>query len=338
MSVFIIAEAGVNHNGDVETAKRMIDAAVEAGADAIKFQTFKTEKLVCKSAPQAEYQKKNIAGAGDVEDETQFTLLKKLEINQETHRDLFAYCRQAGIVFISTPFDLESIDLLKSLGLEMIKVPSGEITNLPYLKKVGQTFEKVVLSTGMADLGEIEDALEVLIDSGVERENITVLHCNTEYPTPIQDVNLRAMLAIQSAFDVNVGYSDHTLGIEVSIAATALGAKVIEKHFTLDKNMEGPDHAASLEPDELMMLVRGIRNTSKALGSPLKRPSLSEAKNKPIVRKSIIASQPIRKGELFTEENLCVKRPGTGISPMNWENVINQVARRDYYEDELIDL
>ncbi|QDT41831.1 N,N'-diacetyllegionaminic acid synthase [Gimesia alba] len=336
MSVFIIAEAGVNHNGDVETAKRMIDAAVEAGADAIKFQTFKTEKLVCKSAPQAEYQKKNSSVNG--EEETQFTLLKKLEINQETHRELFDYCRQAGVVFISTPFDLESIDLLKSLGLELIKVPSGEITNYPYLKKVGETFEKVVLSTGMADLGEIEDALDILIKSGVDRQNITVLHCNTEYPTPIQDVNLRAMLTIKSAFDVNIGYSDHTLGIEVSIAAAALGAKVIEKHFTLDKNMEGPDHAASLEPDELMMLVRGIRNTEKSLGSPLKKPSVSEVKNKPVVRKSIIASQAIRKGEVFTEENLCVKRPGTGISPMNWDHVINQVARRDYFEDELIDL
>ena len=336
MSVFIIAEAGVNHNGDVETAKRMIDAAVEAGADAIKFQTFKTEKLVCKSAPQAEYQKKNSSENG--EEETQFTLLKKLEINQETHRELFDYCRQAGIVFISTPFDLESIDLLKSLGLELIKVPSGEITNYPYLKKVGETFEKVVLSTGMADLGEIEDALDILIESGVDRQNITVLHCNTEYPTPIQDVNLRAMLTIKSAFDVNIGYSDHTLGIEVSIAATALGAQVIEKHFTLDKNMEGPDHSASLEPDELMMLVRGIRNTEKSLGSPLKKPSVSEAKNKPVVRKSIIASQSIRKGDVFTEENLCVKRPGTGISPMNWDHVINQVARRDYFEDELIDL
>lgn len=336
MSVFIIAEAGVNHNGDVETAKKMIDAAVEAGADAIKFQTFKTEKLVCKSAPQAEYQKKNSSANG--EEDTQFTLLKKLEINQETHRELFDYCRQAGIVFISTPFDLESIDLLKSLGLEMIKVPSGEITNYPYLKKVGQTFEKVVLSTGMADLGEIEDALDILIENGVDRQNITVLHCNTEYPTPIQDVNLRAMLTIKSAFDVNVGYSDHTLGIEVSIAATALGAKVIEKHFTLDKNMEGPDHSASLEPDELLMLVRGIRNTEKSLGSPLKRPSLSESKNKPVVRKSIVASQLIQKGDVFTEENLCVKRPGTGISPMNWDNVINQVARRDYFEDEIIDL
>lgn len=336
MSVFIIAEAGVNHNGDVETAKKMIDAAVEAGADAIKFQTFKTEKLVCKSAPQAEYQKKNNSANG--EEDTQFTLLKKLEINQETHRELFDYCRQAGIVFISTPFDLESIDLLKSLGLEMIKVPSGEITNYPYLKKVGQTFSKIVLSTGMADLGEIEDALEILIDNGVDRQNITVLHCNTEYPTPIQDVNLRAMLTIKSAFDVNIGYSDHTLGIEVSIAATALGAKVIEKHFTLDKNMEGPDHSASLEPDELMMLVRGIRNTEKSLGSPLKKPSASESKNKTVVRKSIVASQFIQNGETFTEENLCVKRPGTGISPMNWDNMIGQVARRDYFEDEIIDL
>jgi N,N'-diacetyllegionaminate synthase len=251
---------------------------------------------------------------------------------------LFDYCRQTGIVFISTPFDLESIELLSELGLEMIKVPSGEITNYPYLKKVGRTFGKVILSTGMADLGEIEDALEILTASGVDRQNITVLHCNTEYPTPIQDVNLRAMLTIRDAFGVNVGYSDHTLGIEVSIAATALGATVIEKHFTLDKNMEGPDHSASLEPDELMMLVRGIRNTEKSLGSPIKRPSFSESKNKPIVRKSIIAAQFIRKGESFTEENLCVKRPGTGISPMHWDQVINQIAKRDYFEDEIIEL
>tara|TARA_R110002095_G_scaffold103660_2_gene90862 strand:+ start:1116 stop:2126 length:1011 start_codon:yes stop_codon:yes gene_type:complete len=336
MSVFIIAEAGVNHNGSVETAKKMIDAAVESGADAIKFQTFKTEKLVCKSAPQAEYQKKNSTANGG--DDSQFTLLKKLEINRDAHRELFDYCRQTGIVFISTPFDLESVELLSALGLEMIKVPSGEITNYPYLKKVGRTFGKVILSTGMADLGEIEDALGILIESGVDRKNITVLHCNTEYPTPIQDVNLRAMLTIRDAFGVNVGYSDHTLGIEVSIAATALGATVIEKHFTLDKNMEGPDHSASLEPDELMMLVRGIRNTEKSLGSSLKKPSASESKNKSIVRKSIVASQFIRKGETFTEENLCVKRPGTGISPMNWDDMINQVARRDYFEDEIIDL
>jgi N,N'-diacetyllegionaminate synthase len=335
MSVFVIAEAGVNHNGSVETAKKMIDAAVQAGADAIKFQTFKTEKLVCKSAPQAEYQMKNSA---EGESDTQFTLLKKLEINQETHRELFDYCEQSGIVFISTPFDLESIDLLKSLGLELIKVPSGEITNYPYLKKVAQTFHRVVLSTGMADLGEIEDALAILIDNGIARENITVLHCNTEYPTPIQDVNLRAMLTIRDAFGVKVGYSDHTLGIEVSIAATALGATVIEKHFTLDKNMEGPDHAASLEPDELLMLVRGIRNTEKSLGSPLKRPSASEAKNKAVVRKSIIAAREIRQGETFTADNLCVKRPGTGISPMQWDQVIDQVARRDYLEDEIIEL
>ncbi len=336
MSVFVIAEAGVNHNGDVETAKKMIDAAVEAGADAIKFQTFKTEKLVCKSAPQAEYQIKNNSEEGGTA--TQFDLLKKLEINREAHRELFDYCRQSGIVFISTPFDLESIDLLKSLGLEMIKVPSGEITNYPYLKKVGRTFSRVVLSTGMADLGEIEDALDILIENGVDRKNITVLHCNTEYPTPIQDVNLRAMVTIRDAFDVNIGYSDHTLGIEVSIAATALGAKVIEKHFTLDKNLEGPDHSASLEPDELMMLVRGIRNVEKSLGSPLKKPSFSESKNKPIVRKSIVAAKFIKQGEPFTEQNLCVKRPGTGISPMNWEQVTSQVARRDFLEDEIIDL
>ncbi|MFK7777237.1 MAG: N-acetylneuraminate synthase [Gimesia sp.] len=336
MSVFIIAEAGVNHNGDVETAKKMIEAAVEAGADAIKFQTFKTENLVCKTAPQAEYQMKN--SSNDSETATQFDLLKKLEINREAHRELFDYCRQSGIIFISTPFDLDSIELLKSLGLEMIKVPSGEITNYPYLKKVGKTFSRVILSTGMADLGEIEDALDILIENGVHRKNITVLHCNTEYPTPIQDVNLRAMLTIRDAFDVNIGYSDHTLGIEVSIAATAMGATVIEKHFTLDKNMAGPDHSASLEPDELMMLVRGIRNVEKSLGSSLKKPSFSETKNKPIVRKSIIAATFIKKGESFTEQNLCVKRPGTGISPMNWEQVINQVARRDFLEDEIIDL
>lgn len=331
-NVFIIAEAGVNHNGSLKLAKKLIDAAVEAGADAVKFQTFKAERLVSKQAPKAEYQKQTT----DVE-ESQFEMIKKLELDVGAHKELMGYCAQKGIQFLSTPFDLESIDLLDSLGLPLFKIPSGEITNLPYLRHTASKKKPIILSTGMADLGEIEDALVVLTKGGIEVADITVLHCNTEYPTPMEDVNLRAMQTISYAFPgIKVGYSDHTLGIEVPIAAVAMGASVIEKHFTLDKNMEGPDHKASLEPDELKAMVLAIRNIEKALGNGHKKRSPSETKNMSIARKSIVAARAIRKGELFTEENLTIKRPGNGISPMRWDEMIGQVAQQDYQEDELI--
>lgn len=329
--VFIIAEAGVNHNGSLEMAKKMVEVAKEAGADAIKFQTFKAENLVTKNAIKAEYQKKTTD-----KNESQYEMIKKLELSFNNFKELKNYCEEIGIIFLSTPFDFESIDFLDNLGLEIFKIPSGEIINLPYLKKIGKLKKKVILSTGMADLGEIEDALDVLIDAGTKRENITVLHCNTEYPTPYEDVNLLAMNTIKEAFKVNVGYSDHTLGIEVPIAAVALGAKVIEKHFTLDKNLPGPDHKASLEPDELKTMITAIRNIEKVLGNGIKKPSPSELKNKPIARKSIVAKRKIRKGEVFTEENITVKRPGTGISPMRWYEIIGRVAERDYEKDEVI--
>ena len=329
---FIIAEAGVNHNGSLELAMKLIDVASEAGADAIKFQTFKAEKVISRYAQKAEYQKRSTDAS-----ESQLDMVRKLELDEAAHEELFAYCRSKDIIFLSTPFDLDSIDLLNKLGLEIFKIPSGEITNLPYLRKIGTLKKKVILSTGMADLGEIEDALDVLIKTGTVRENITVLHCNTEYPTPFEDVNLRAMLTIRAAFPgVQVGYSDHTLGIEVPIAAVAMGATVIEKHFTLDRNMEGPDHKASLEPAEFKEMVKAIRNIEKALGSGIKKPSPSELKNKPIARKSIVAVRDIKEGEEFTEENLTVKRPGTGISPMRWDEVLKKKATRDFIADEII--
>ena len=329
---FIIAEAGVNHNGSLELAQKMIDAAVDAGADAVKFQTFKAEKVVSRYAPKAEYQKKTTTA-----DESQLEMIKKLELDAATHRILIDYCTKKNIWFLSTPFDLGSIDLLNELGLNLFKIPSGEITNLPYLRKIGALKKEIILSSGMADLGEIQDALAVLIGAGTKLKDITVLHCNTEYPTPIEDANLKAMLTIKAAFPgVNIGYSDHTLGIEIPVAAVAMGATIIEKHFTLDKNMEGPDHKASLEPNELKAMVHAIRNVEKALGSGIKKPSHSELKNKPIARKSIVAACDISKGEPFTEKNLTVKRPGTGISPMRWDEVIGQVAQKDYAEDELI--
>ena len=329
---FIIAEAGVNHNGSLELARKLIDVAAEAGADAVKFQTFKAEKIISKYAQKAEYQKRSTDAS-----ESQLDMVRKLEMDEAAHKELLAYSRSRGVQFLSSPFDLESIDLLNDLGLEIFKIPSGEITNLPYLRKIGALKKEVILSTGMADLGEIEDALDVLIKAGTVLENITVLHCNTEYPTPFEDVNLRAMLTIRAAFPgVQVGYSDHTLGIEVPIAAVAMGATVIEKHFTLNKNMEGPDHKASLEPDELKAMVQAIRNIEKALGNGIKKPSPSELKNKPVARKSIVAAKDIKEGEKFTEENLTAKRPGTGISPMRWDEVIGRKAGRDYNIDELI--
>lgn len=329
--VFIIAEAGVNHNGSIELAKKLIDAAVDAGADAVKFQTFKAEKLVSKNAQKADYQKQTTDS-----NESQFDMLKKLELDLATHHEFIAYCNEKKIMFLSTPFDHDSIELLHDLGLEIFKIPSGEITNLPYLRHIGKLGKQVILSTGMADMGEIEGALNVLTEAGTKKENITVLHANTMYPTLMEDVNLRAMVTIGNAFDVAYGYSDHTLGIEVDVAAVAMGACCIEKHFTLDKTMQGPDHKASLEPDELIAMVKAIRNIERALGSSIKKPSKSETPNIQIARKSIIAKTDIKKGEILSEENLAVKRPGNGISPMRWDEIIGTKATKDYNEDELI--
>ena len=332
MRVFIIAEAGVNHNGSVELAKKLIDVAVESGVDAVKFQTFKASNLVSKNAKKAAYQKENMQD----NDESQYSMLKKLELDASTHKELIAYCNAKDIMFLSTPFDHDSIVLLNDLDLEIFKIPSGEITNLPYLRHIGSLRKRVILSTGMANIGEIEDALDVLAEAGTKKEQITVLHANTMYPTPMEDVNLRAMVTIGQTFDVAYGYSDHTLGIEVDIAAVAMGATVIEKHFTLDKMMEGPDHKASLEPEELKAMVQGIRNIEKALGSSVKKPSLSEKPNMGVARKSIVAHSSIKKGEVFSEKNLAVKRPGTGMSPMRWDEVVGMVATKDYEVDELI--
>ncbi len=333
MRTFIIAEAGVNHNGDIQTAKKLVDAASDAGADAVKFQTFKADTLVCRNAPKAGYQTET-TGA----DESQYEMIKKLELDENTHKELVEYCRKRDLKFLSSPFDPDSIDLLDRLGLEIFKVPSGEITNLPYLRKTGGLGKKVILSTGMSDLEEIEDALNILTEAGTPLENITVLHCNTEYPTPYEDVNLNAMLSIKKRFGVRVGYSDHTTGFEVSVAAAALGAEVIEKHFTLDKLMSGPDHKASLDPDELKTMVSAIRNIERSMGDGIKRLSPSELKNKIIVRKSIVASRHIQKGEILSAGSITVRRPGTGISPMEWDNVIGTPAIRDFNEDSLIEI
>jgi len=331
IKAFIIAEAGVNHNGDINIAKKLIDAAAEAGADAVKFQTFKAEKLVSKNAQKAEYQKQTTE-----KDESQFEMIKKLELDKAAHEELIAYCKLKNIMFLSTPFDSESIELLNNFGMGIFKIPSGEITNLPYLRQIGKLGKKVILSTGMADMGEIEDAIDILVESGTAKEGITVLHATTEYPAPFEDVNLKAMITIGKTFDVSYGYSDHTPGIGIPIAAAALGASVIEKHFTLDRNMEGPDHMASLEPDELKAMIKAIRNIENALGDGIKKPSPSELKNKEIARKSIVAAAVIKKGEVFTENNITVKRPGNGISPMRWDEVIGTAAQKDYEEDELI--
>jgi N,N'-diacetyllegionaminate synthase len=329
--VFIIAEAGVNHNGSVDLAKQLINVASNSGANAVKFQTFKAENLVAKNAQKAEYQKHTTNVL-----ESQFDMIKKLELDVETHKELIAYCQEKDIMFLSTPFDHDSIDMLNNLGLEIFKIPSGEITNLPYLRHIGSLNKQVVLSTGMSNLEEIRGALNILINAGSSKENITVLHANTMYPTPMEDVNLNAMLTIHKEFDVDVGYSDHTLGIEVDIAAVAMGASCIEKHFTLDKAMDGPDHKASLEPEELKAMVSAIRNIEKALGSSEKKPSPSESANIKVVRKSIIANQNIKKGDLLTDKNIAAKRPGDGISPMQWDEVIGTTASKDYNADELI--
>ena len=330
----IIAEAGVNHNGSLELAKRLIDAAADAGVDYVKFQTFKAENLVTKSAKQAEYQKKNI-GDGD---DSQYQMLKNLELSLVDHEVLIGYCKQKGVRFFSTAFDLESIDYLASLNLPLWKIPSGEIINYPYLRKIARQGQTVILSTGMCDMTDIKNALDILIKFGLIKDQITILHCNTEYPTPFEDVNLRAMLTIKEAFGIKVGYSDHTRGIEVPIAAVALGAEVIEKHFTLDRNLPGPDHKASLEPDELKAMVRAIRNIEQAMGDGEKKVTVSEGKNIAIARKSIVAAHPIKKGEILSEENLTVKRPGIVISPMQWDEIVGTIAIRDYNEDELIEL
>jgi N,N'-diacetyllegionaminate synthase len=331
MSVFIIAEAGVNHNGSVELAKQLIDVAANSGADAVKFQTFKAENLVVKNTQKAEYQKQTTDAL-----ESQFDMIKKLELDVETHKELIAYCQKKDIMFLSTPFDHDSIDLLSDLGLQIFKIPSGEITNLPYLRHIGSLGKLVILSTGMSDLSEVGDALNILINAGTSKDNITVLHANTMYPTPMEDVNLNAMLTIQKEFGVSIGYSDHTLGIEVDIAAVAMGASVIEKHFTLDKFMEGPDHKASLEPQELKAMVGAIRNIEKALGSSKKKPSPSESVNIDIARKSIVASQSIKKGDKLSSENITTKRPGTGINPMKWDEIIGTSAKKNYQTDDLI--
>lgn len=331
--VIIIAEAGVNHNGDMERAKRLIDAAKDAGADFVKFQTFKTELSVSKNAKKANYQ---IENSGD-KVESQFDMLKKLELSEDTHHELINYCNEKGIKFFSTGFDDASLQFLKSLGFEVAKVPSGELVNLPYLRTVAKNFSKIILSTGMGNMDEVKAAYNVLIENGTKHENITILHCNTEYPTPMEDVNLKAMNAIGEELNVKIGYSDHTLGIEVPIAAVALGATVIEKHFTLDRNLPGPDHRASLEPDELKAMVTAIRNIEKAVsGSGKKEPSPSEKKNKAIVRKSIVAARDIKEGETFSEENLTIKRPAGGISPMKWDEVIGTKAKKDYKTDDQI--
>lgn len=331
--VLIIAEAGVNHNGQIGLALKLVDAAFDAGADVVKFQTFKPEKVVSKFAKKAEYQKETTGLA-----ESQLDMIKKLDLGYDAFVELKKYCDKKGIVFLSSPFDLDSIEFLDQLGLNIFKVPSGEITNLPYLRKLGSLNKQVIMSTGMADLKEVKEALDVLISCGTNKEGITMLHCNTEYPSTFEDVNLKAMLSIRDELGVKVGFSDHTLGTEVSVAAVAMGAEVIEKHFTLDKNMEGPDHKASLEPDELKAMVTAIRNIEKAMGDGVKRPSPSELKNKFIVRKSIVSDRDIKAGEVFSVENITVKRPGNGISPMKWDDIIGKIAQKDFEEDQLIEV
>lgn len=331
MSVFIIAEAGDNHNGDFALALKLVDVAVESGADCVKFQTFVTEEVISKKAEKADYQKESTGI-----NESQYEMVKKLELSFEQFKEIDSYCKKKGIIFLSTAFDLRSIEFLNTLDMPFWKIPSGEITNLPYLMKIAQINKDVVLSTGMSTIEEIREAVDVLTNNGAGK--ITLLHCNTEYPTPMEDVNLKAMASLQKLFNLDVGYSDHTLGIEVPVAAVALGAKIIEKHFTLDRNMEGPDHQASLEPHELKDMVKSICNIEKALGSDIKKPSQSETKNINIARKSIVARRKIVKGEVFTEENLAIKRPGNGISPMKWFDVLGKESTRDFEEDELIEI
>ena len=331
MNSYIIAEAGVNHNGSLELAKNLVDKAKEARADCVKFQTFIASQIVSKNAAKADYQKKQTESP-----ESQHEMLKKLELSFDDFIELNNYCKEIGIEFLSTAFDFESIDFLNQLGMQVWKIPSGEITNLPYLIKIAKLNKKVILSTGMSTMREIEDAVNILKDHGASE--LIILHCTTEYPTPYEDVNLNAMLAIKERFGYEVGYSDHTMGIEVPIAAVALGAKVIEKHFTLDRTMDGPDHKASLEPSELKTMVDAIRNIELSMGTGIKEPADSEKKNIAIARKSIVANQSIIKGDILTETNITVKRPGDGISPMKWFEIIGTKAIRDFEEDELIEI
>lgn len=332
--ILIIAEAGVNHNGSLELALKLVDVAAEAGADIVKFQTFRAEALTSAAASKADYQQRTTSTA-----ESQRDMLRKLELSPEAHHILMRACAKRGIRFLSTPFDHASIDFLHELGLTLFKIPSGEITNLPYLRKLGALGKEIILSTGMSTLEEVEEALHILEQAGMPRARIHLLHCTTEYPAPVSEVNLRAMLTMREAFPglAGTGYSDHTEGIEIPIAAAALGAAVIEKHFTLDRNMEGPDHKAGLELHELAAMVRGIRKVEQALGDGIKKPSLSELRNMPVARKSIVAARAVRAGDLFTVDNLTCKRPGTGLSPMLWDKIIGTRAQRDYAADELLD-
>lgn len=332
--VVVIAEAGVNHNGSLRNAKLLVEAAAKAGADIVKFQTFRAEQLVTKNAQLASYQKASCAASA----ENQLEMLRRLELSPEEFREVAQYCKECGIRFLSTAFDVQSVDLLNDIGMHIWKIPSGDITNLPLLRRIGALGQPVYLSSGMASLGEIESALEILSSAGASRDIVTVLHCNTEYPTPYRDVNLRAIQTIQQSFGVRVGYSDHTVGIEVPIAAVALGAEVIEKHFTLDRKWPGPDQRSSMEPKEFTTMVNAIRNISAAMGSQVKRPSESEEKNRVVVRRSIVAAKRIKVGEEFTNSNLTVKRPGVGVSPMMWDLVVGKKAGRDYEVDEMIEI
>ncbi|MBN8696425.1 MAG: N-acetylneuraminate synthase [Bacteroidetes bacterium] len=324
--ILIIAEAGVNHNGNIEMAKRLIDAAADAGADYVKFQTFKTEKLVSIDAKQAEYQQKNMGSSAEA---SQFEMLKKLELSVNDHHELIAYCNSKNIKFLSTAFDLDSIDLLNELNIDLFKIPSGEITNLPYLEKIGRLNKQVIVSTGMCVMEEVEEAVNTLVAAGTQRDKISVLHCTTDYPTAMNDVNLNAMLSIQQHLNVPVGYSDHTLGIEIPIAAVAMGAVIIEKHFTLDKSLPGPDHKASLEPSELKAMVSAIRNLEMAFGSSDKQPTATEKKNMLVGRKSIHLSRSLSKGHVLSESDLIMKRPGDGISPMKLKTIVGKQLKRD---------
>jgi N,N'-diacetyllegionaminate synthase len=331
--VFIIAEAGVNHNGSIELAKKLIDVASDAGADAVKFQTFKAENLVSKSAQKADYQKKNTDF-----DESQYQMLKKLELDEMAHKILIEQCKKNHIKFLSSPFDHESIDMLNTFGMTIFKIPSGEITNLPYLRHVGSLRKEIILSTGMSDLSDVENALNVLIKSGANKNEITLLHATSEYPCPIDEVNLLAIDTLKAKFKIKVGYSDHTEGVDISIAAVARGACIIEKHFTLDREMVGPDHKASLEPNDLKLMVQSIRHVEQALGDGIKRPTKTDARNMLVARKSVVASRDIKAGEFFSLDNISVKRPGVGISPMKWDDILDTVAKRDFLADELIEL
>jgi N-acetylneuraminate synthase len=331
MRTLIIAEAGVNHNGELALARKLVAAAAAAGADLVKFQTFVADRSIAASAPKARYQE-------DGSSESQHEMVRKLELSRGDHEVLIDECRERGIGFLSTAFDIGSFELLEALGLDLVKIPSGEITNLPLLRRMAYGGKPILLSTGMASLGEIDAALDVIEQAGTPRAHVTLLHCNTAYPTPADDVNLRAMLSLKAAFGVEVGYSDHTVGIEIPIAAVALGATVIEKHFTLNRGLPGPDHRASLEPAELEAMVRAIRNVERALGNGVKRPTASELENRAIARKSLVASRAIHAGERFSADNLAAKRPGTGISPMRWDDVVGRAASRDFAPDELIEL